>query len=251
MIRGSGPIGPLNAEKASGSPSSDLSQKTVRSFFCTNRKYALRSRLTGSAKIWVDQKFVRRHFTLFNGSEEFFQKEKQGNKNMRHVKFITAALAVALSAVAAPLATAADKTQPALIDTGKPIKYLKPITFDKPNEFGFAEVKKDIKPTKVAGSPQNSAGKKVVNSSYTTQAGDFVIAEKGAYVWAEKGAHVEAMAGSIVIAQNGATVTAHAGSRVDAYDGCKVLAKAGSTVVAENPSLVTAEPGANVIVEIE
>lgn len=171
---------------------------------------------------------------------------------MRQVKFIAAAVVVALSAIAASCASAANQNEmDATVATGKPLKYLKPITFDKPNQFGVAEVKKDLKPTKIVAQPQTPAKKTIVNTSYSTQPGDFIIAEKGAYVWAEKGAHVEAMAGSTVIAQNGATVTAHAGSRVDAYDGCKVIAKTGSTVVAENASLVTAEPGATVIVEIE
>jgi len=171
---------------------------------------------------------------------------------MRQAKFIAAAIAVAFSAMAAPAADAQSSNQMDIsVEAGKPLKYLKPITFDKPNKFGVTEVKKDANPTKIVQAPQTTAQKKIVTSNYSTQPGDFIIAEKGAYVWAEEGAHVEAMAGSIVIAQNGATVTAHDGSRVDAYDGAKVIAKKGSTVVTENSSLVTAEPGATVIVEIE
>jgi hypothetical protein len=171
---------------------------------------------------------------------------------MRQVTFIAAAVAVALSAIAAPAALAAGTVDMnTTVETGKPFKYLKPITVDKPNKLGFTEVDKAGKPVKIVAQPQPVVKKMIVNTSYSTQPGDFIIAEKGAYVWAEEGAHVEAMAGSIVIAQSGATVTAHADSKVDAYDGSKVIAKAGSTVVTENASLVTAEPGANVIVEIE
>ncbi len=169
---------------------------------------------------------------------------------MRQVKYIAAALAVALSAIAAPAAFAADKpSMDKTVSVGKPIKYLKPITADKLTKF--AEVKKLGKPIKVVANPTQVVKKTIVNTSYSTQPGDYIIAEKGSYVWAEEGAHVDAMAGSIVIAQFGATVTAYAGSQVDAYDGSKVVAKSGSTVVTENASLVTAEPGANVIVEIE
>ncbi len=169
---------------------------------------------------------------------------------MRQVKFIATALVVALSTIATPAALAADNMD-ITIEVGKPLKYLKPITDDKPAKLnGIADLTKDGKVKKPNFEPFTVAKKTITGTNYSTKPGDFIIAEKGSYVWAEKGSHVEAMAGSVVIAMGG-TVTAHAGSRVDAYDGSKVIAKSGSTVVTENASLVTAEPGATVIVEIE
>ncbi len=170
---------------------------------------------------------------------------------MRPVKFIATALVVAFSTIATPAAFAADNMD-ITIEVGKPLKYLKPITDDKPAKLnGISDLTKDGKVKKPNFEPFTVAKKTITGTNYSTKPGDFIIAEKGSYVWAEKGSHVEAMAGSVVIAQSGATVTAHADSKVDAYDGSKVIAKAGSTVVTENASLVTAEPGANVIVEIE
>ena len=88
-----------------------------------------------------------RRFALLAYPESFFteQQQQQGNKNMRQVKFIAAALVVALSAIAAPAAFAADKTDmDATVEVGKPLQYLKPLSDDQPVKLnGIADLKKE------------------------------------------------------------------------------------------------------------
>ena len=145
---------------------------------------------------------------------------------MRQFKFFAAAVAVALSALAAPSAFAADPK-------------------DQSVEIGN-------KATKVASQPVTITVTPIItDQSITAHDGEYIIAIKGAHVWAEKGSHVDAMDGSFVTSDFGSTVTAYAGSQVNVYDGGHVIAKKGSYVVAENKILVTAEPGSTVIVDIE